>query len=321
VSDESTVASPAVVGWRRLCGVAAFGVAGCLLLGSLGRFHWAAELFVHYQAQYLVALLMLVAAFAVLKSRRGVLLCLVLLIFPVIRMAPLYRGAHSEGEVPAFRVVTFNVLASNTRHDEVASWLEEVNGDVVFLCEADGDWQSSLQGLETIYPHVLKQGHRGNLGYMLLSKHPIDEARQFFGPGFQPLVVAKLSTGHGQVTVIGAHPVPPVSASYAKRNRSYLRLLRHHAVESDGPTLVIGDLNASRWALGLQPLFDDGFRDTAEGFGYQATWMRRTGLLAIPIDHVLTRELPAPTSREIGMSMGSDHSPVVVDFPAWDGND
>lgn len=303
-------------GWGLACWSAVAGVTVCLLLGSIGRLHWAAELFVHYQAQYLVALMVLATAFIVVKSWRGLLVCVLLMLFPGWKIVSLYRGGPENDVAKAFRVVTFNVLGSNDRHHEVMDWLEELDADVVFLCEANDEWLVSLERLNLRYPHRVTQGGRGNSSYALLSKYQVEEARQLLAPGYQPLVKARFAMPQGSLTVIGAHPVPPMSPSYAKRNRAYLRMVVDQAREAEGPALVMGDLNASRWASGLQPLFTSGFEDTSQGFGYQATWMRRSGILAIPIDHVFSRGLPPPIDRWIGPSMGSDHSPVIVEVPS-----
>ncbi len=111
-------------------------VAVCIGLGELGRFHWLAELFVHFQAQYLVGLLILGSAFLLLRGYRGALVCFFLLILPAFKIGALYQGAPANGGVAGVRVVAFNVLGSNRRHSEVVDWLHETDADVVFLSEA-----------------------------------------------------------------------------------------------------------------------------------------------------------------------------------------
>ncbi|MBK1827022.1 endonuclease/exonuclease/phosphatase family protein [Haloferula rosea] len=284
----------------------------------MGRFHWAAELFVHYQIQYAVAAAILGAGFVLLKSWRGVLVCVFLLISPAWRIGSLYRGGPAGDGEQQLRVVTYNVLGVNDGHAAVIDWLGQVDADVIYLCETNDGWLRSLSELHSRYPHRVEEGGLLNRGYCLLSRFPVEEVRQLQMDG--PIVKVRLLTPGGHLTVVGTHPMPPTRRRLAALNRACLRAAIQQAVEAEDPVLLVGDLNASRWAHALRPLFEAGFRDTSEGFGYQATWMRHTGVLAIPIDHVFSRGLGVPVDRRVGPAMGSDHSPVIVDFPGWGGN-
>jgi len=79
------------------------------------------------------------------------------------------------------------------------------------------------------------------------------------------------------------------------------------------PVLVLGDLNATPWSSVLQSLEGSAdLRNSAYGYGVQATWPSRAGPLGIPIDQLLySRELTV-TDRSTGPTFGSEHRSLWV---------
>ena len=87
-----------------------------------------------------------------------------------------------------------------------------------------------------------------------------------------PAIIAQFRLGGTPVTLIAAHPVPPVSARVsAGRNRQIAELARLVAA-APGEKIVVGDLNTTSWS----PVFADflaetGLADTPRGRGIQPT--------------------------------------------------
>ena len=289
----------------------------CPLAGLFGRFHWTLDLLNHFQAQYFVMLLLATLALTLWRKPRQAIIAFALLLIPAARLAPLYFPAGHNGAAPALRVAAFNVLGQNPRHADAVRWIRDTNPDFIYLPETGEFWGRGLAPLNASHPHRIEAYFQGNFGSSFHSKHPIvrHEIHHFGNMGI-PMIEATVATPLGEVTVFGAHPVPPVTAFWAAERDIYLSGLAGLAAKAPGRTVILGDLNATRWSHSLAPLFHLGFRDTAEGHGYSATWMRENPLVAVPIDFVLTKGFTATINRETGPFLGSDHRPVTADL-AW----
>lgn len=320
IPEISSVNSPSQApGWRTKL---ASGTAGLLiagggslpLIGWIGGDHWFLNLFNHFQAQYFVFLLLCCILLLIRRRFRLALLAAGFLFVPAIRLAPLWIPPAPSGEA-TLRVATFNVLGSNERYAETVDWLRRERPDIVYLCETTGSWVEALRELEDVYPLFIEETRTGNLGCVLLSRFPAEEMR-VAGPGALeiPLIDLVVITPDGPVRVLGAHPVPPVSPFWAREHTTYMRALSNAAAKAEDPTLILGDLNSSPWCHQLQPILDGGYRESARGRGYSATWLRKNPLLALPIDHVLSRDAGPCLSRRLGPELGSDHRPVVAGF-------
>ena len=135
-----------------------------------------------------------------------------------------------------------------------------------------------------------------------------------FGEADVPTVVAELQHSGKNIRLIGTHPVPPTSPGYSEWRNGQLQELWEFASGSGGPTLLIGDLNATPWSAGMRILTrDDKLRLPSPGFQWSPTWLARSPL-AIPIDHALATAPLVVLSRKVGPDVGSDHRPIVVEI-------
>ncbi len=293
-------------------------VAGLFpVAGYFGRHHWALDLCNHPQAQYFCFLLLCTVVLAAWRKPKHALACLALLAIPALRLAPLYLPAPADEAAPRVRAAVYNVLGSNTRYAESAAWILRADPDFIYLPEANDEWAAGLAPLAAVYPHAADVFVEGNFGFAFRSKFPIVRQRTHrLGALEIPLLEAVLSTPHGELTVFGAHPVPPVTAFWAGERDTYLRALADLADGSHGRAVVLGDLNATRWSFPMEAFWWRGFRDSADGHGFSATWMRENPVMAVPIDHILSRGFSGVIRRETGPALGSDHRAVVADL-AW----
>lgn len=289
--------------------------AGMLpVLGEFGRLHWFLNLFSHFQAQYFVFIALCGLLLFIRRHRRSAIVAAVFLILPATRLAPLWIPPAAKGK-PDIRVATFNVLGSNTRYADTLEWIRRERPDVVYLCEPTPAWVEALRPLAEFYPHRVENPKRGNIGFVLLSRFPIrDTCVTDHGSVDVPLVATTVEFPTGPVRVFGAHPLPPVSGFWAGEHAHYFEALVDAAVASNTPTLILGDLNATRWGRRGRELLDAGFKDAAEGRGYRATWSRSNPLFAIPIDLILYRDLGPCVEFGLGPDLGSDHRPVIAGF-------
>ena len=136
----------------------------------------------------------------------------------------------------------------------------------------------------------------------------------FAGSG-GPSVLAEAYLPQGTVSIIGTHPVPPLSRSFAERRNLHLAELTEAVLKQPHPVLLIGDLNTTPWSSNFQDLIEASeLRNSMKGFGYQPSWPVGKPFLKIPIDHVLHAPEIIVHNRAVLGDVGSDHFPVIVDF-------
>ncbi len=212
-------------------------------------------------------------------------------------------------------MVTFNILRKNTEREKVLAYLQSTNADIIAVIEVNDEWVKALDPLRKTHPHIAHFPNSHNFGIAFYSKYPVLGFTRPMPTRGHPLLIAKLDYHGSLLTVVVAHPVPPMSALGAEFHNTYLGTTAATVSKLPGPVLLMGDLNTTPWS----PLFSNlvsttGLRDSGKGRGFQSTWKRRNPLFTAPIDHVLhSRELQ-PVARHIGPSCGSDHSPLQVDF-------
>jgi endonuclease/exonuclease/phosphatase (EEP) superfamily protein YafD len=289
------------------------------ILGLFASHWWALDLFNHLQWQYFIILVLLTTALLVLKSFRLAALAGVMMAVPLARVLPTWLNPGSDPGGPSLRVVTFNVLSANRRHDDALRWIRKTDPDLIFLPEVDPIWATALKPLRSSHPYAIEHIVEGNFGFALYSKLPILSHRiEPCGKLELPLLIAKISAPQGELTLFGAHPVPPSTAFWASERDTFLEEIARHTRATRGPMLLLGDLNATRWSHGMRPLFEAGWIDSSEGHGAPATWMKTNPLIAIPIDHIMFRPSPNRAvfcrDRWLGPDLGSDHRPVIAEI-------
>jgi endonuclease/exonuclease/phosphatase (EEP) superfamily protein YafD len=212
-------------------------------------------------------------------------------------------------------VVTFNVLRENTRHEEVLKFLRSTDPDLVALIETDPQWIDALAPLESTHPHLAQHPASHNFGMALYSKFPIIRYRRPMPTPGLPLLVVDLDHHGSLLTVVVAHPAPPLNHDSHRARDHYFAEAAKHINQTRAPAILMGDFNATPWSPVFADLINNtGLQDSGKGRGFQSTWKRFNPLFTIPIDHVLHTDALEPVHRFIGPACGSDHSPVVVDF-------
>jgi endonuclease/exonuclease/phosphatase (EEP) superfamily protein YafD len=290
-------------------------------LGFLGSLHWTLDLFSHFRWQYLV--LCIGAAVWILLTRRSRALigfCLLSLAVNAASIVPLGRVAVAEaaaGLSESLRVVSLNVLTKNPHKAAVLDYLNAVSADVVFLMEVDRVWIEALAPLETAYPYRLTLPQADHFGAALYSRLPLKglEVVANSHPA-RPSIRAELTFQDRELVIIGTHPPPPVGGAWSRARDAQLADLAAHVAETEAPVLLVGDLNTTPWSHGWRLLtHESGLRATAATRASWPTWMVRTPF-AIPIDHALVTEPLVIAGREVGVDVGSDHRPQLIEV-AW----
>jgi endonuclease/exonuclease/phosphatase (EEP) superfamily protein YafD len=307
--------------------VAAIATGLAFILGELGRYDWRLELLSHFAVQYIVVLAAACVSFLI--RGRGLLFVLAaaMVLMPAWRLAayvPVWATpTHATAATHRLRVMTINVHASNTRYDDVRAEIERLDPDIVFLSESTDLWVAGLAPLRGRYPHVIDGRSASVFSLRLFSRLPLPDASIIRLPelGGDPAIVARACMEGADndmacVRLIGIHPPPPMTATWAARRDAVLGAVPALIAGADAHrTVLLGDFNCTPWS----PLFRDlvtetGLRSTAVGLGVSPTWFSHWPPLGLTIDHILIGAAIDAQSHEVGDDVGSDHFPVVADL-------
>ncbi len=127
-----------------------------------------------------------------------------------------------------------------------------------------------------------------------------------------PMLVTRVTVGDQKIRLVGVHLLSPTSVTRLEFRNEQMKEAAEYLKASDEPTIVMGDFNCTPWSPFLSDFLEaTGYRDSRQGFGFQATWHKDLGLFKIPIDHALVSDQVHVHDRFVGQPGGSDHLPIV----------
>lgn len=292
------------------------GTAVLTLLGFSGRFHWSLELLSHFRIQ--IFQLTLIASGIMLwrKNYRILAGMLLLTIINYATILPLYWGNTPPREHPPVRAMLMNIHASNGNTEEVMESIKINDPDLLLLLEVTPLWANEFTALYRIYPYRIEKAQEGCFGILLLSKYPLKKIGKWaLESKAYPALSTEVQLPQGPVALIGAHLVPPINSTAALVRNRQLQQLSHKATTQRFPALILGDLNCTPWSPNFRDLLKtSGLKNSMKGFGVQPSWPANNRLIQIPIDHLLYASEIHIYQRLIGLPIGSDHLPLIVDF-------
>lgn len=261
--------------------------------------------------------------------------------FTVIFLALTGACVHPRGIAPErpLRVMTYNIRSGDGALDSTAAAIREQSPDIVALQEVDVHWdvrsgfadQATRLGeklamqvcFAPIYriPSASVGAPMREFGVALLSKYPFESCDN--------RVIARLSTQ-------SANPVPAPMPGFldavveiagrrvhvydthldyradpSVRRRQVAEMLAFLG-DSTAPVILMGDLNAEATAPELTPLFarlqDAWSVNGGNGFTYPAENPKKR------IDYILVSDFFRVRSAAVGVTLASDHRPVVADL-------
>lgn len=293
---------------------AAVLTVACSIISLLPADHFVLQLFSHFRLQYLVAAVLLLVVFAVLRSPwyAGILLLVSMLNASLV--VPWYFDEHERGAGTEQTLILANVLSSNTEYERLFDLLDAEDPDIVVLLEVSPDWLVAMDPLRSTYPYSYAEARDGSFGIALLSRVPLSSVSHVDSPPFgYPTINATLKIGEQPVHLVATHPMIPIGKRMYEARDEQLESLPGLLEKTTGAQILIGDLNTSMWGLSYRPLEEaTGLRNVRRGFGVVPTWPVFFPFAMIPIDHVLVSEEISVENVRTGRRIGSDHLPLVV---------
>ncbi len=301
-----------------LLGAAASLAAALTVAGFLDGYVPALFVAPPFRVQFGVCLALAAVVYAIGRRPRGAAACAVFALVNVAVVAPLYVAPQPlRNEGPAVRCLVVNVLASNRHRQPLLRLIERERPDVIALSEVTPAlWETLAPLRESEYPYHRSETRRSPFGIALLSRLPLEYAQvRFMGAQAHPWIRARVTTPGGSFEVVVAHPAAPLTRAHALLSIAELEQIAAELGPRDGPRVLLGDLNATPWSARFRALLAaTELRDSARGFGVQATFPVRYPLMRIPLDHALVSEEVEVLDRRLGPRIGADHLPLIVDL-------
>lgn len=299
-------------------GSALFGLAVLgFLCGFAAPYSWLGELAVNVRWQIGAAALIALPLLGFGGSRwrtAGATAIVLVCAWPVARLW--WGGGAVAVEGPEVRVAFVNVLADNRDGDALDAWVRSEQPDVVAILEVSRFWEGHLASSPVFaaYPHRVVEPRIGAFGIALFSREPLVEAavHEVGQPGL-PYIDATVGVEGCALRVLAVHAFPPVTPAMRQARDAIMDAVG--ARVDDRPSVVVGDFNATVYSHDLRAFVDGAdLRDTRRGRGRQPTWMPALGPMGLDLDHAFLTGGVRTRARRVGVPVGSDHLPVVVDL-------
>ncbi len=305
-----------------LVALVALGIAA-----NIGQFANAVphlDLLVHFQVQYAWAFALLAGASILRRKWVLVLLFVLQLSISAARIAPWYMQGETATNSDSLRILSANVLYSNTEYDSFLDLVYEVEPDILVVQESSHGWHKALETLRSGghgYEHVVAAPSQGVRGMILMSKLPIQDPEvKFNGPSEMPTLLAKVAVGEREMFIAVVHPIRPGLRHGSRLRDAELRAIAEMIEPLGADGVVIGDLNTTMWSHGYDQFMEEtGLRNVRQGNGILPSWDRFVGFAtAIPIDHCLVGGEVGAHSFELLEVEGSDHKAMLVNVSLSD---
>lgn len=290
------------------------GLAGLfLLLGFFAESFWMFDILAHFRGQYCAAFLLCGFVLLLLRRKKSGTASLAAGLALAFTFLPSREISAAPAHPARMKLISFNVLKTNPRRGEIREFLVTEKADVVFLTEVTADWDDDIEELRKTYPYKLASSRQKNHGIVLLSQHPFVEDTMHRAKGTRPWAEAVIAKDGVTYRVAGLHTIVPWGMACSSiRNDQLLQIASH--LEGRPRAILCGDLNITPFSPWFQKaLARGGLVDSSRHAGFSPTWMRGLPFFAIPIDHVLLSQDLHLISRRVGPSLGSDHSPLIVE--------
>jgi endonuclease/exonuclease/phosphatase (EEP) superfamily protein YafD len=300
--------------------LAVAGSLACVLTltAFLGQFWWAFDLTSHFRVHYAGGLLLLALVFSGARRWKTALLFTG---FAIVNCAIVVPYCYSGGALTSsakqtLRILVLNVHTENRQFQSVEAFIREINPDMIVLEEINEEWLRNLAGLQAAYPHGQQEPREDNFGIALFSKAPLEKSEiVYLGQAGVPSVTATVQFAGKSLRILGTHPLPPSGGENSRLRNQQLESIPAFLSAGRGPTVIVGDLNATPWSAHFQKLLrDTGLIDSGRGRGLQTTWPSVLCPLGIAIDHCLVSPDLKVVSRKVGRNVGSDHLPLVIEI-------
>ena len=229
----------------------------------------------------------------------------------------LTKDADPKSSAPRIKLLAANVLMENDDARGLLASIEEKDPDIILMVETDDKWRGFMKEVETRYPHNFLLPLPDHNGMLFYSKYPIldVEDRRLIQDHIPSLKIdLELEEGHN-FRLYGVHPRPPRPQDDTEDMDHELLIIAKEVRKTNGPTLVMGDLNDVGWSPTTKRfLAISEMQDPRRGRGLYNTFNAKNILERWPLDHIFHTPHFKLVKMERLPKFGSDHFPMFVEL-------
>jgi endonuclease/exonuclease/phosphatase (EEP) superfamily protein YafD len=280
--------------------------------GFFGKYARFLELTCHFRLQYLFAGVLLALSLSFFRFWKLLTIAIVAIILNAYTMLPLYLHRPETHNKYELRIISFNLFFKNRHYDQIVSFMQHSNADVLLLQETTQLALKRLDILKSRFPYSRYQASRNTHGLAIFSRYRIIK---FESSNFNaPYLLATIKVNGTRVDILNTHLHTPTSSIRFENRNSELQDLASIVQTSSSSIIVGGDLNTSIWSPYYSAFKEEAhLKDSRTGFGLKPTWPTVMPLVMIPIDHFLVSTNIDVVRLQTGPTLGSDHLPLVLD--------
>ena len=298
--------------FRKLTWTTAIGVLLASYIPHVFSNYWIADLFSNFKFQFLLISIVLILPVLYLFEKKfpALLFLGIGILWNAYFIVPYYVKTETPIPGKCIKIISINLLSSNTHEDLVLAYITRESPDILILLELTPDWMQKLSPIFGIYDAKETNPRSDNFGIALLSKFQMKSAIDFFGLNNKPSIVSHISIENERFTIVATHPIPPVSQiAFENRNQQLLNIIhnRHRFSEN---LIIAGDFNTSSFSSHFNRLISNDLKDSRMGFGILPTWPSRLKIFQTTLDHFLVSDHLKVIERNTGPNIGSDHLPI-----------
>jgi len=284
------------------------------VLGFVDDRFWVAELATSVRVGLLFAALVVAVLSILGRSVVGVGLAALALVANGIVLVPLY----TDKPAPAAGAGRLLLAHVNMQHhysefEDVRRALDDRGPDVLVILEPSRGWLRKFFPNPIGYRVYVRTG-RPEPHVLLLAGERVSNVDFPADPRLPSASVTfDIELDERLVHVLALHTAAPSTSGDRRERDEELAAASNWARRHADPEIVLGDLNATPWSSALQQLQDSAdLRNSAYGYGVQATWPALAGPFGIPIDQLLHSRDLTVMKRATGPSFGSEHRSLWV---------
>ena len=216
------------------------------------------------------------------------------------------------------RVLSTNVQRGNQDAGQVIAMIRANDPDILLVMETNERWDADLAPLRDDFAHVMQDipANATYFGMHVYSRYPFADARfEFPYDADTPLFVGDVAHPRGTVQFIGVHPRPPQRGQSSTMRDATILTAAQLARDSDVPSVVAGDYNATPWNDTARLAMRTGaLLDPRQGRGPMVSFDAESAWMKWPLDQILWQAGPGLLAFEVLPAVGSDHYPVMADL-------
>ena len=296
--------------WLFIVGVVFFSIVPNLFSG-----YWLLDVFSNFKLQYAVtSFVLLICSLFVFKRKSLALIILsISLIWNAYYIVPYYLKSSAKVDIKKeLKLVSINLLSSNTDIDLVKKYILEEDPDALVLMELTPAWEAQLNTITINSKYKKLVARTDNFGIAILTKYPMKSSVEYFAESTKPSIVADLKIENEKLTLVATYPVHPLGQdAFESRNQQLLSIIKNKDRFSKH-MVIAGDFNTSSFSNHFRKLTSGDLKDSRIGFGLLPTWPADYPLLQTTLDHILVSEQIKVIERSTGPSIGSDHLPISI---------